>query len=485
MIADTQAVRPTAWTRGRCSILALSFVVFLPVLRAFASSAGANPAPKAATAKAVTSRERSDGLARLRGAVAKAQRLVEKVRGVTFKAEVASDLLPESELPGFLAGKLIEDLPVPFERYATALSAIGLIEQAAIPDLLERITTLYSRQVVGFYDPAERKFSIVPERASAALVDDELQSEGGEGTAALMEEALLAHELTHALQDQRLGLDARMKSLKDSSDGLLALQAFLEGEATVVMTEALVSRLPVAARDSDGTLASMLKGLSESSEAIEGAEGVPTFFVKELLFPYAAGTEWIQRKRAARDGKSGRWKAIDIAYARLPETSSEILHPERARAPRKRLPKRVAPSETLSRSERSLFPDTLGEWTLRTLLEIGGVPVDAAASLAAEWHDDRALFFEAKGAEGKDPVGFTWQIRCATLEGARRLADALTGIYRDREPGSEPVAIDVQGDVIALRRGLPKPRPVDVAGRCSLDQPWPLAFRTSGITTKS
>src|SRR5664280_705402 len=142
----------------------------------------------------------------------------------------------------------------------------------------------------------------------------------------LLEDTLLAHELTHALQDRRLDLVPRLKALRDSSDGLLALEAFLEGEATVVMMDALLTQLPDEAKELVGaeTLTTMMSGLAAGA-TIECGEGVPPFFVKEMLFPYVGGTAWIQAKK-----KIGGWPAVDAAYARPPRTTSEILHPNRA-----------------------------------------------------------------------------------------------------------------------------------------------------------
>ena len=56
----------------------------------------------------------------------------------------------------------------------------------------------------------------------------------------------------------------------------------------------------------------MMSGLAQGA-AVEGAEGVPPFFVKEMLFPYVGGTAWIQARK-----KAGGWPAVDAAYARRP-----------------------------------------------------------------------------------------------------------------------------------------------------------------------
>ncbi|MEO6324410.1 MAG: hypothetical protein ABIT01_16720 [Thermoanaerobaculia bacterium] len=380
----------------------------------------------------------------------KAKTLVEKIRGVPFRGPVISALLPEKDLPKLLARKLVEDLPTSFENYAASLVAVGLIEPE--PELLKKITRLYARQVAGFYDPGEKKFFIVPERSlEAAAGSPELGIEAS----SLMQEALLTHELTHALQDQRLDLDRRMKALKDSTDSLLALEAFLEGEATVVMTEALVSRLPLEGRSAlEGNgLTEMMSSLAAGGAAIEGSEGVPEFFVKELLFPYVAGTAWIQAKRThAADASAGRgWVAIEEAYRHLPESTSEILHPGRSFASRVRLSASERPrANELPSRAKSLYGDTFGEWVLRTLLERAGAGEDSA-TLAADRQDDRILFFEAPGRV-KDSIGFLWRIRMSSPALAHRLAESLGPLYTGRALVARP-GISVNGSIVEVARG--------------------------------
>lgn len=385
---------------------------------------------------------------RLPEAVAQAQKLVEKVRGVPFRGRVPSAVLPEKDLFRILRKKLVEDLPAPFPRYAASLAAVGFLEPE--PALEEKITKLYARQVAGFYDPDEKKFFIVPERTTEAAAG---AAALGLSTGDLLEDTLLAHELTHALQDRRLDLVPRMKALKESSDALLALEAFLEGEATVVMMDALLVRLPPETKELFGTdtLSNMLSGLAAGTTNIEGADGVPDFFVKEMLFPYVSGTKWIEAKRAGGVG----WTLIDANYARPPATTAEILHPERA-ATRLLLAAADRPSATeLPSGMRVLYGDTFGEWMLGTLLERAGAP-DARA-LAAEWQDDRILFFEPRLMEGVvRPVGFLWRIRAASPEAARRLAAALAPLY-ERPEGRPVAAIVVEEDRLEIVRGRPQP----------------------------
>lgn len=383
----------------------------------------------------------AEGLAkRLPAAVAEAQKAVETVRGVPFRGPVASAVLPEKELSRILEKKLAEDLPVPFDRYAASLAALGLVPPET--DLKKRMLRLYARQVAGFYDPGEKKFFIVPERS-----DEVARSAAGFGPLAdrLLEQALLTHELTHALQDRRLDLVPRMRALRENSDGALALQSFLEGEATAVMMDVLLGELPPEARalTSAGQLVSSMGQLAAGGLA--GAGDVPDYLVKELLFPYTAGTAWVENRRAR-----GGWAAIDAAYDRPPETTAEILDPSRFRAARKLLPFAALPSsEDLPPRARPLYLDRLGAFTLRSLLEAAGSA--KAAEIAASWQDDRVLFYEMP-ERPRGPVGFVWSLRLSTPDAARTLASLVTGFYEAAAPGEARVLAD--GDLVRVERRL-------------------------------
>jgi len=382
---------------------------------------------------------------RLPEAVAGAQKLVERVRGVPFPGTVASAILHEKDLARVLARKLVEDLPAPFPRYAASLAAAGFFDPE--PGLEQKLTALYARQVAGFYDPAEKKFFIVPERTAETAVAGAPAL--GLSAETLLEDTLLAHELTHALQDRRLDLVPRLKALQDSSDGLLALEAFLEGEATVVMMDALLTRLPDEAKTLFGeeTLATMMSGLAKGA-AVEGAEGVPPFFVKEMLFPYVGGTAWIQARK-----KTGGWPAVDATYARPPRTTSEILHPERASAAHVFLNAGDRPSSaSVPPGMRLLYEDTFGEWMLGTLLERAGAT--NAAALAAEWQDDRVVFFEPKESLGAGtlPVGFVWRLRATSPAAAKRIATALESLYA-RPDGRFAATVTTVADRVEVVRG--------------------------------
>jgi hypothetical protein len=92
---------------------------------------------------------------------------------------------------------------------------------------------LYDSQVLAFYDPMSHTYFAIrqlPESLAAM------------GDAVTLKESVVMHELTHALQDQRFNATARDKALQHDTDGELAYHALLEGEATLVMLDYLLTK---------------------------------------------------------------------------------------------------------------------------------------------------------------------------------------------------------------------------------------------------
>jgi len=87
-------------------------------------------------------------------------------------------------------------------------------------DLKAEMVSLLKSQVAGFYDPRGKRMVMVKGAANFGIWTD--------ATEFLMRrdvigEMLLAHEYTHALQDQHFGLEASLEKIKNSDDQSLAL----------------------------------------------------------------------------------------------------------------------------------------------------------------------------------------------------------------------------------------------------------------------
>ena len=118
-----------------------------------------------------------------------------------------------------------------------------------------------------------------------------------------VDDVTLAHELTHALEDQHADLERLGERPGAGDDASTAQQALVEGSATLVM-ERYAARWP-----SDAPLGDALAGLTQ----VTGATPLPAYMARSLVFPYFQGERFVQ---ALRDADGGGWGLVDLARAR-------------------------------------------------------------------------------------------------------------------------------------------------------------------------
>jgi len=110
----------------------------------------------------------------------------------------------------------------PGSVYADAKSAeaFGLLPKNF--DLDSFMVELLTEQIAGLYDPKAHEFYI----ANWIPLNDQRM--------------VMAHELTHALQDQHFKIETWLKAARPNDDAELAREAFLEGSATAAMVDYLL-----------------------------------------------------------------------------------------------------------------------------------------------------------------------------------------------------------------------------------------------------
>lgn len=369
-------------------------------------------------------------------------REVEKVRGRRFERAVPASEIDQKELKKVLRAKVAESFPAPPEDTLRTLVALGLIDET--PNLIERLVDFYASQVIAFYDPEPRKFYVVREAETTLRKKEgeagdkaEIEALGGvAGMAGMAEKLIFAHELTHALQDETLRLDRRMKDLKENGDRGLALQSLLEGEATLVMVRVVLTGIP----DADDNAEEMLEPLL-SAGALERSnvpKDLPDYFVDQLFFPYADGTAYVRRVV-----KSRGWAGVDRLWKNPPLSTSEILHEGLTFVPAEDLlpgnAERLSPP-----GFHLLYTDTLGEWTVRFLLR-RVLETEEADAGAAGWRGDRIAFF----ASGRT-IAYLWRTRFESPAAAERFENAWRKARKKKE------IVSRNGRDVVIAAGLPK-----------------------------
>jgi hypothetical protein len=222
------------------------------------------------------------------------QREVSDIRGLPFTKPVPVDAATHAELFEGLEESFDASYPRDLmDRRSLAWATIGVVEQRT--DLRAELEEFASGGVIGYYDTVKEELVFI-----------------GTDDPSPVERVTLAHELTHALDDQHFGLQAIERlGTRCRDDGFAAALAVAEGDATYVM-------LGYAQRNLT---------LDEQLALGEGAGDVgdvPPFVIRLQAWPYTAGLRFIQAL-VARGGT----EAIDRALIEPPVTSEQIIHPER------------------------------------------------------------------------------------------------------------------------------------------------------------
>jgi hypothetical protein len=213
----------------------------------------------------------------------------------------------------------------------------------------------------------------------------------------------VAHELTHALEDQRFDFD--LDRLVAGDDAALAYTALIEGTATAMMYRYVEHRF--GPEETFGGLA---------ASAFQPTGNLPPFLMAQLLFPYTAGEAFVSRLlEVGRDD----WTVVNAALrVRPPVSTEQVLHPEAYLEGDE--PRRVtvrAPA-ALGGGWRLLRTATLGEWlTGRLLARAGGTSWNDAA---AGWGGDRALLL-GRGDDRALVARWAWDTRKDADEFTRAL----------------------------------------------------------------
>jgi hypothetical protein len=236
---------------------------------------------------------------------------VEDRRGLEFLTPVTVELLDDA---GFEA-RLLEDRDAEDDAdlalAGRQLQALGLVPPGT--DLVAAIDQLLGAGVLGFYDPETK----------------ELVVRGGELTPYTRQ--TVAHELTHALDDQHFDLDR--PELDDANDeSSFGFTALVEGSATQV-DEAYEAALGPADRR-------RLLDEELSFGADIDLDGIPFVVLVQLQAPYEYGPALVD-EILGRQGGDG----LDQAFARPPLTSEQVLHPERYLENELAVPVAVPPAE--------------------------------------------------------------------------------------------------------------------------------------------
>jgi hypothetical protein len=339
-----------------------AFLTVLLILAATAPSALVGMAQAQSAAVATTSEAKKAAVVETTEAVLKE---TSELRQLPILRPVKSDTQTRDEIQRFLIKNMDEET-TPAEMHASEISLkkLGLIP----PDFQFRafIIKLLTEQVAGYYDPEQQEFFLA----------DWINLDG--------QKPVMAHELTHALQDQHFNLRRFDKWPKGDSDAELAVHALIEGDASLAMG-VYVSRSPLR-------IVALMKSMGESKSSTEEIDRAPRALRESLLFPYDQGMQWVTQLYR-RDG----WPLVSKAFTDLPQSTEQILHVDKyfaREAPIKVSLPNIA--SALGNGWKQIDVDVNGEWGYYLILN-EYLKSDVESKRAADgWGGDISSLYEGR-----------------------------------------------------------------------------------------
>ncbi|MCH2113274.1 MAG: hypothetical protein MK213_10475 [Planctomycetes bacterium] len=234
---------------------------------------------------------------------------VEQIRGWKFKHAVEVGMNTPEQFIEFAKKEMDEEEALEkMKNSSKMMIQLGLLEPKT--DLYKTSLDLLESQVGGYYDPKQKKFFMMTTFNQGAMAD-----------------IIMAHELTHALDDQYFQLDKMLeKAEEESSDSIFAVRSVVEGSGTSAMN------LYTVQGGMKGWLQLDAVAMAESMKASQaGLEDAPVILVASLTLPYLEGNKFLTKSKSMMQAAMAvpNNKDLERAFRTPPTSSEQILHPEK------------------------------------------------------------------------------------------------------------------------------------------------------------
>jgi hypothetical protein len=308
-----------------------------------------------------------------------------------IKHEVKRRLAKRDEVQSYIEKNMKEDKDAKrLERSSQVLKKFGLLPHNF--DLSAFLVTMLREQVAGYYDVKTKTVNLLN------WVDVEQQK------------PVLAHELTHALQDQSFSIEKWMKGTSEKDDKNVdptpadietdeetsARQAVVEGQAMVVLLDYSLAPTGKNMLESpqivEALKQSMLVGTADSPAFSQA----PIFLKEELTFPYRYGLDFT----AALLQAGGKELAYAGAFKDPPKTTREIMEPRTYLTHERIQPVKLIDMEKDFKGYDAFDIGAMGEFDVDVLVE-QYAGRDEAGTIYPEWRGGYYFARESGGVRGR------------------------------------------------------------------------------------
>lgn len=316
------------------------------------------------------------------------------MRGLAHKTPFQRGVLSRGEIVQKLRERMAKEFTKEEVRVESGmLKRLGLLPEGI--DYEQTLLDMLAEQVAGFYDPYAKTLYI----ADWLPID--------------MQRPALAHEIEHALQDQHFDLKKFSAPLKEDGDRQLARSAVVEGDGTAAMLEYAQRAAGITTSPMPEDIRQLGRQMMQiSMNATPAFQKAPAALRETLVFPYAAGLEFVLVRRqglvtasplpmpskggpVAKEAPAGSWARVDELFRDPPDSTEQILHPEKF-SPRERPVRITAAPLTSLAPRKEVRRDVMGELVFRIWFD-SQLAESHATEAAAGWGGDRLVAYEAPG----------------------------------------------------------------------------------------
>jgi hypothetical protein len=350
--------------------------------------------------------------------------------GLPIRKEVKRKLTSRDEVVSYLTKHVDDEDTKRLRRSELVLKKFGLLPRGF--DLETFLIALLREEVAGYYDPKTKTVNLLD------WVPMEEQ------------EPVMAHELTHALQDQAVGLQKWMKRgekdlgeiRKDPTPDDIendeidnAREAVIEGQAQAMMFQFALAPAGHSIVDSPALVEAMEDESLTGSPSTKVFNEAPIFMKESLTFPYSYGMDFVIKVMQ----KGGKEKAFAALLQNPPHTTRQIMEPETYLSGEKIDPMSLPDFKRDFKEYQKFDIGAMGEFDVAVLIEqYAGKP--PSKRLFPEWRG--GYYYAARSKTTSDPatpLGLLYVSRWSGPDAAEQFAAIYARSLRDRYKKAEAV----------------------------------------------
>jgi hypothetical protein len=353
-----------------------------------------------------------------------------KQTGLPIKKQVKRRLTSRDEVVAYLTKHMKDEDVKRLQRSELVLKKFGLLPREFNMEKL--LVDLLREEVAGYYDPKTKTVNLLD------WVPLEEQ------------EPVLAHELTHALQDQTIGLDKWMKKgekdlgeiKKDPTPEDIendeiddTREAVIEGQAQAMMFQYALAPVGRSIADSPDLVEGMEQETLTGTPNTKVFNDAPIFMKESLTFPYSYGMDFVVKLMA----NGGKEKAFAAVLANPPHTTRQIMQPETYLSGEKIEPMRLPEFKRDFKDYIKFDIGAMGEFDVAVLIEQYAAK-EVSKRMYPEWRG--GYYYAARPKNDMAaPLGLLYVSRWSNSEKAAEFAEIYARSLGQRYKKAEEIGV--------------------------------------------